>query len=75
MVLKEAYLLCADGGGSSKLPNWAACGLRAVKLGGAPIGSDPGCMEAEGATAAATFAVVSGVDLDGLQFQRKEVLG
>jgi hypothetical protein len=37
-----------------------------VKLGGAPIGSDPGCMEAIGATAAATFAVVSGVDLDGL---------
>jgi hypothetical protein len=63
IVLKDAYLLCTDGGGSSKLPNWAACGLLAAKLGGAPIGSDPGCIEAIGATAAATMAVVSGVDL------------
>jgi hypothetical protein len=45
-VLNEAYLLCDGGGGSSKLPNWAACGLRAAKLGGAPIGSPPGCIEA-----------------------------
>jgi hypothetical protein len=44
-VLKDEYL-CMGGGGSSKLPNWAACGLRVAKLGGAPIGSDPGCMEA-----------------------------
>lgn len=66
MVLKDEYLLCTDGGGSSKLPNWAACGLLAAKLGGAPIGSDPGCIEAGWATAAATLAVVSGVDLDGL---------
>lgn len=72
MVLKDAYLLCTDGGGSSKLPKWAACGLRAVKLGGAPIGSDPGCMEAIGATAAATFAVVFGADLDGLPAPENE---
>lgn len=75
MVLKDAYLLCTEGGGSSKLPNWAACGLRAVKLGGAPIGSDPGCMEAIGATAAATFAVVSGVDLNGLPDSNRRELG
>ena len=44
MVLKDGYFI--GGGGSSKLPNWAACGLRFAKLGGAPIGSAPGCMEA-----------------------------
>ena len=43
--LKDEYL-CMGGGGSSKLPRWAAFGLRAAKLGGAPIGSDPGCIEA-----------------------------
>lgn|SRR5690349_4724455 len=37
--------LCIGGGGSSKLPKWAAFGLLAAKLGGAPIGSAPGCME------------------------------
>ena len=37
MVLKEEYL-CIGGGGSSKLPKWAAFGLLAAKLWGASIG-------------------------------------
>lgn len=46
IVLKDGYLCIPDsgGGGSSKVPRFDALGLLAVKLGGAPSGSCPGCI-------------------------------
>lgn len=61
LIFEYPWYLCSaasGGGGSSKLGNVEAFGLRAAKLAGALMGSVPACMEGGYATAAATIAVV-----------------
>jgi hypothetical protein len=38
------FCICEGGGGNSNEPRFGALGLLAVKLEGAPNGSDPGCI-------------------------------
>ncbi len=63
MAANGWYLLCSvvnGGGGSSKLGKFDAADLRAVKLEGMPMGSDPWCIWMGWATAAARIATSSG---------------